>query len=150
MKRLFGMLVLGFASMMAQAADKPLFSSTIDFLDYAMAHGDPKAGYYKLEDYEAALRNMAEGGIKKIYLRVNICGTTHYPSEVSAMYGDNDAYHWFTPKESMYVINTYKHYNPCLETIRLGHKYGMEVWGWESLYDDGGVQYGRGGIEGLE
>ena len=150
MKKLLATLALCALTLASAAADKLLFSSTIDFLDYAFAHGDPKAGYYKLEDYEAAIRQMAEGGIKKLYLRVNICGTTHYPSEISAQYGDNDTFHWGDHTEAMYVINTYKHYNPCLETIRLGHKYGMEVWGWESLYDDAGVQYGRRGVEGYE
>ncbi len=140
-------LMLCTFSLGCAAEQRLVFSSTIDFLDYAFVHGDPKAGYYKLEDYEAAIRQMAEGGIKKIYLRVNVCGTTHYPSEVSAQYGDNDAYHWGNPTEAMYVINTFKKYNPCLETIRLGHKYGMEVWAWESLYDDAGLQYSEAGTE---
>ncbi len=147
MKKLLATMALCALALTSAAADKLLFSSTIDFLDYAFAHGDPKLGYYKLEDYEAAIRQMAEGGIKKIYLRVNVCGTTHYPSEISALYGDNDAFHWSSHAEAMYLINTFKKYNPCLETIRLGHKYGMEVWAWESLYDDAGVQYDERGTE---
>ena len=43
-------------------------------------------------------------------------------------------------------METYKYYNPCTETIRIGHKYGMEVWAWESLHDDAGVCYSNANI----
>ncbi|MBR4675114.1 MAG: hypothetical protein IKP00_11675 [Victivallales bacterium] len=147
MKKLLVAFVMCTLAWNSFAKEKLIFSSTIDFLDYAFRHGDPELGYYKLDDYEAAIRQMAEGGIRKIYLRVNVCGTTHYPSEVSAQYGDNDAYHWKLADRARYLINTFKRYNPCLETIRLGHKYGLAVWAWESLYDDAGVQYDGTGTE---
>ena len=121
------------------AAAAPLISTTIDFLDYVFEYRGDK-NYFPLEEYDRILRELAEGGVKKIYLRVNVCGTTHYPSKVSALYGENDAIHWQILRGSLLLVETYKHYNPLVETIRIGHKYGMQVWAWESLFDDAGVQ----------
>ncbi len=140
------MLLLGavFATGVFAAEKKPVFSTTIDYLDYVFFEKETKdMPYYPLEVYEKRIREMAEGGIKKIYLRVNICGLTHYPSKVSALYGENGAFHWESNlvAGALRLIETYKHYNPCTETIRLGKKYGMEVWAWESLFDDAGVIY---------
>ena len=133
------------AVLSACAADKkPIISTTIDYLDYVFFDERTLGkSYYPLEIYEQRIKEMAEGGIKKIYLRVNVCGTTHYPSKVSALYGENDAFHWESQHKdgALRLIETYKHYNPLTETIRLGHKYGMEVWAWESLFDDAGIRY---------
>ncbi len=124
------------------ATAAPLVSTTIDFLDYVFEYEGPE-NYYPLEEYERVIRELSENGIGKIYLRVNVCGTTHYPTRVSARYGDNGAFHWYARVPSFRLIETYKHYNPLTETIRLGKKYGMEVWGWESLFDDAGVHFRR-------
>ena len=112
-------------------------ATTIDFLDYAFYdRSDGNQEYYPLEAYEQRIREMAEGGIDKIYLRVNVCGLTLYPTRVAAIYGEGGRFHWSTPENSRRLINTLARYNPLTETIRLGHKYGMEVWAWESLFDD--------------
>ena len=146
MKSLYAVILALFAAAAGCAADKPadkplVIGTTIDFLDYAFNYKGPE-DHFALEAYENDLKQLAESGVKKIYLRVNVCGTTHYPTKVSARYGDGDAFHWYVPEKSMRLINTYKHYDPCTETIRIGHKYGMEVWAWESLFDDAGVQLG--------
>ena len=125
----------------ATAKKTPQVSATIDFLDYVFFRHKGPEDYYTLEEYEKEIKQLAEAGIKKIYLRVNVCGLTHYPSKVSAQYGENGALHWTFEKEALRLVETYKHYNPCTETIRIGHKYGMEVWAWESLHDDAGVRY---------
>ena len=119
----------------------PQVSATIDFLDYVFFRHKEPEDYYTLDEYEKEIRQLAEAGIKKIYLRVNVCGLTHYPSNVSAQYGDNGALQWTYEKQALRLVETYRHYNPCTETIRIGHKYGMEVWAWESLHDDAGVRY---------
>ena len=124
----------------------PQVSATIDFLDYVFSMHKGPEDYYPLEEYEKELKQLADAGIRKIYLRVNVCGLTHYPTKVSAQYGDNDALHWTYEKEALRLVETYKHYNPCTETIRIGHKYGMEVWAWESLHDDAGVCYSNANI----
>ena len=110
-----------------------LVSSTIDFLDCAFFCHDGPEDYYPQEEYEKLIRNMSEGGIRKIYFRANVCGLTHYPTAVSRQYGCDDAYHYAFRKQAQWLKETYRRYNPCLETIRLGHKYGMEVWCWENL-----------------
>ena len=130
-----------YAQPAATAKKTPRVSATIDFLDYVFFMHKGLEDYYPLEEYEKEIKQLAEAGIKKIYLRVNVCGLTHYPSKVSAQYGENGALHWTFEKEALRLVETYKHYNPCTETIRIGHKYGMEVWAWESLHDDAGVCY---------
>ncbi len=143
MKSILPLLIAMGTATMASAA--PLYSSTIDFLDYVFMY-QGKENHFPLEVYEAELKKLADHGIKKVYLRVNVCGTTHYPSCVSAQYGWENAFHWNATESSKRLIETYRYYNPCLETIRLGHKYGMEVWAWESLFDDAGVKYGETGV----
>lgn len=128
------------------AKKTPQVSATIDFLDYVFFMHKGPEDYYTLEEYEKALKELADAGIRKIYLRVNVCGLTHYPTKVSARYGDNDALHWTFEKQALRLVETYKHYNPCMETIRIGHQYGMEVWAWESLHDDAGVCYSNADI----
>ena len=125
----------------ATAKKTPQVSATIDFLDYVFFMHKGPEDYYPLEEYEKELKQLADAGIRKIYLRVNVCGLTHYPTKVAAQYGDNGALHWTFEKQALRLVETYKHYNPCTETIRIGHKYGMEVWAWESLHDDAGVCY---------
>ena len=124
----------------------PQISATIDFLDYVFFMHKGPEDYYPLEEYEKELKQLADGGIRKIYLRVNVCGLTHYPTKVSAQYGTNGALHWTFEKQALRLVETYKHYNPCTETIRIGHKYGMEVWAWERLHDDAGVCYSNANI----
>ncbi len=139
---LFATIVLSAAGGICLAQPtRPMISTTIDFLDYAFFKHEGPENYYTLEEYEKELKELADAGIKKIYLRVNICGLTHYPSKVSAQYGENGALHWSMEEQGLRLVETYKHYNPCTETIRIGHKYGMEVWAWESLHDDAGVCY---------
>lgn len=144
MKKVLGFLLTMLLFHSVTSADKPLVSSTIDFLDYVFLYKGSE-DHYPLAEYEQALRELAESGVKKIYLRVNVCGLTHYPTKVSALYGDDNALHWNAPAPAKRLAETYKHYDPCAETIRIGKKYGMEVWAWESVFDDAGVKYPRPG-----
>ncbi len=136
--------VVGLACMASarDAGKAPLLvSTTIDYLDYVFCYKGTEP-YYPLEEYEKVIREFSENGIKKIYLRVNICGRTHYPTKVAGQYGDGGAIHWgHWEKAGERLTETYRHYNICTETIRLGHKYGLEVWGWESLYDDAAFRF---------
>ena len=118
------------------ASDGPIFSSTIDFLDYAFYDKIGAPDRLTLEAYEQRIREMAEGGLAKIYLRVNANGLTIYPTSLSKQYGTDGDYHWFDVRGARRFIATLKEYDPVAETIRLGHKYGMEVWCWESVFDD--------------
>ena len=126
---------------LALPASETIFSSTIDFLDYCFA---PVVGGRKgtepmpLEEYDAILKEVAETGVKKVYLRVNVRGVTLYPSQVVPMYGEERRRHF--NKESVALAATIRNYDACAETIRIGHKYGMEVWAWESLWEDGGLK----------
>ena len=123
-------------------ARRLLVSSTIDFIDYVFYDTeDGNEEYYPLEVYEQRIKEAAEGGIRKIYLRVNCGGVTIYPTKYSAIFGANDAFAWNDAKRSRRAINTLAKYDPLTETIRLGKKYGMAVWGWENIADEGGVAY---------
>ncbi len=132
------LMVLG-AGMFPLGAATPLkLATTIDYLDYAFEDGAAEfPEYYPLELWEQRLRELSEAGIEKVYLRVNACGLTLYPTRVSAPYGDEYGNHSvFWTCGAPRLIRTMERYNPLTETIRLGHKYGMEVWCWESLFDD--------------
>lgn len=115
-------------------------STTIDFLDYVFYNKNAKQGFYPLAEYEKVIKELASSGIKKIYLRVNVCGFTLYLSKVGHIYGTEGGKHWETVK-STWLINTLKKYDPLKETIRLGHKYGLKVWAWENLWDDACMLY---------
>ena len=116
-----------------------LFSTTIDFNDNAFDYDGPE-GFLPLEKYEEHIRKLVvEGGIKKIYLRVNVGGLSNHPSRVVPVYGEDGACHWTNLTIAERLIKTMQHYDCCAETIRLAHKYGAQAWAWESLFDDAGI-----------
>ena len=72
----------------------PIVSTTIDFLDYVFYDREGAKDYYELSVWEKRLKELASCGIKKVYLRVNVCGATLWPSNVSPQYGKNGRVHW--------------------------------------------------------
>ena len=110
---------------------QPIISTTIDFLDYCFSRTDPSRGYFTEEQYDEVIRTVAESGITKIYLRVDVCGLTLYPTTVGKQYeGDG------RDPGSTYLVNTLKQYDPVAKTVELGHRHGLEVWAWDTLFDD--------------
>ena len=106
-------------------------STTIDFLDYCFYHTDPEVGYFTEEQYDTVFQQLAQAGIDKVYLRVNVCGLSLYPSDVVLQYpGDG------RDPGSTYLVNTLAQYDPAAKSVELGHRYGMEVWVWENIFDD--------------
>lgn len=125
----------------AQAAEtRPVVAVTIDFLDYVfddLPEDRATPDYLPLELYEKRLRTLAECGVNKLYLRVNVCGLTLYPSAAVGRYGDEYGNHKYVIEWGpQRLINTLDRYDPLTETIRIGKSLGMEVWAWESLFDD--------------
>ena len=120
---------------------KAIVSTTMDFLDlsgiadYYPPGEDP--GYLTLEQYEKCLKKLADAGIKKLYLRVNVTGLMLFPSKAAGTSGPDGGHFASYPDLAARVVKTLEHYNPCTETIRIGHELGMEVWAWENWYDDG-------------
>ena len=129
---------LGGAAGAAEAAAKPFFSTTIDFLDMAFYDRIGEKEYYSLESYESRIKAFADAGIRRINLRTNVLGLTFYKSKFTRQYGENGAYHYTDFSGSQRLIETLKRYDPLTETIRLGHKYGMEVWCWDNITDEAG------------
>jgi hypothetical protein len=120
----------------AAAAPEKVVSTTIDFLDYCWYKTDPKIGYYTEQQYEETIRALAECGIKKIYLRVNACGYMLNRTSVGTQYrGDG------REPGSTYLTTTLQHYDPAAKTVEFGHKYGLQVWVWDNLWDDAGTVY---------
>ena len=117
---------------------KPIISTTIDFLDMCFYDRIGEKEYYSLEAYESRIKSFAEAGIKRINLRTNVIGVTFYKSAYTLQYGESGAWHYSDRRGSKRLIETLKRYDPLAETIRLGHKYGMEVWCWENTTDEGG------------
>jgi len=125
---LFACIALG---MSCAATACPAVSTTIDFLDYCFARTDLSIGYFTEEQYEHVIRSVAETGITKIYLRVDVCGLTLYPSKVGKQYAGDGR-----DPGSTFLANTLKQYDPAAKTIELGHRHGLEVWAWDTLFDD--------------
>ena len=92
----------------AQLAAAPRVATTVDFLDYAFFDSLGAADHYELSAWEQRIRELADAGISKIYLRVNVCGLTLYPTKFSAIYGANGAWHggWVTVGGQTYYFDT--------------------------------------------
>ena len=116
-----------------------LYTTTIDYLDYAFYDNIGSKEYYELECYERRIRELAEGGINQINLRTNCMGVALHPSKVLRRYGEDGRWHYSEPVASKRLIETLKRYDPVAETIRIGHKYGLQVWCWENICDEIGL-----------
>ena len=132
-------VILLFAMMLSFANDVRIYTTTIDYLDYAFYDRIGSPEYYELECYERRIRELAEGGIRQINLRTNCMGVALYPSKILRPYGEDGRWHYSEPVASKRLIETLKHYDPVAETIRLGHKYGMQVWCWDNICDEIGL-----------
>ena len=122
------------------APSRPLqYTTTIDYLDYVFYDPIGPKKYYTLESYERRIRELAEMGFTQINLRTNCMGVGLHPSKLLPRYGEDGRWHYAERNSSMRLIETLKHYDPLAETIRLGHKYGMQVWCWENICDEGFV-----------
>ena len=106
-------------------------STTIDFLDYAFYMTDPAVEYFTEAQYEEVIRTVAVTGIGKIYIRVDVCGLTLYPTKVGKQYAGGHK-----EKGAAFLVNTLKRYDPLAKGLELGRKYGLEVWAWDTLLDD--------------
>ena len=127
------------AAVAAESAPaKPFLSATVDFLDMCFYDRIGEKEYYTLDSYERRIRELAEAGIKRLNLRTNVLGLTFYKSRFTLQYGERDMWHYTDPSGSRRLIETLKRYDPLTETIRLGHKYGMDVWAWENISDESG------------
>ena len=123
--------VVGSGGARGDEGRRPSISTTIDFLDYCFGRTDPAKGYFTEKQYDDVIRAVAEAGITKVYLRVDVCGLTLYPTKVGKPYpGDG------REPGSTYLVNTLEHYDPVAKTIELGHRHGVEVWCWDTLFDD--------------
>ena len=140
------MIILGFLIVVQciylRAEQKFVLATTLDFTGWGWwDEKDRHPDYYPLEILETRIKELAEVGIGKIYLRVSVRGLSLYPSKVTKQYGEDDLFHWQDPQRSRRLIATLQKYDPCREIIRLGHKYGMQVWAWESIFEDGGLDF---------
>ncbi len=115
----------------------PAFATTLDYLDYVFFDKEGSPEVYELEVYEKRIKEIAEMGFKKIYLRTSSLGYAHYPSKVIPMYGEGGVTHANYPEEAARLAKTIRTYDVCKETIRLCHKYGMEAWAWDGPFETG-------------
>lgn len=142
----FGLALVATPAPGAADRARPIVSTTIDFLDYCFSRTDAKVGYFTEEQYDQVLRSVAEAGIAKVYLRVDVCGLTLYPTKVGKQYAGDGR-----DPGSTYLVNTLHRYDPAAKTIELGRRYGLQVWAWDTLFDDEAtmVYYGDGDQEQL-
>ncbi len=144
------LVALLLAVLLSAALAKPVqFTTTIDYLDYVFYDRIGPQEYYSLESYEQRIREMAEMGFTQINLRTNCMGMGLHPSKLLPRYGEGGRWHYTERGGAMRLIETLKHYDPLAETIRLGHKYGMQVWCWENICDES-FQWDEAGIKDPE
>jgi hypothetical protein len=87
--------------------------------------------FWSTSRFATLIVRVFEAGITKIYLRVDVCGVTLYPTKEGKQYvGDG------RDPGSTYLVNTLKHYDPAARTVELGHRHGLKVWAWDTLFDD--------------
>ena len=122
----------------ATPESKPFLSVTIDYLDMAFYDMVGPKEYYSLDSYESRIRRFAELGFRRLNFRTNVLGLTFYKSKYTLQYGEREMWHYNDARGAKRLIATLKEYDPLAETIRLGHKYGMEVWAWENISDESG------------
>lgn len=117
--------VCGLCAVPAQA-QSPILSTTIDFQDSVWHAGR----VWTEADTEAQMARLAATGIKRVYLRLGN-GVADYPSRVTKMYTDDGR-----EPGGRLLAETVRAYD-CLEThVRLGHKYGLQMYFYEELFDD--------------
>ena len=86
------------SAVLCAADNKAIVSTTIDFQDIVM--GSPitqKSGYYPLEQYEKEIKNLADAGMKKIYLRTDAIGQRYHPNKLRDRYSlkcGGDFWNW--------------------------------------------------------
>ena len=119
------------------AEHHPAFATTLDYLDFVFFDKEGGMELYPLEVYERRIGEISRMGFRKLYLRTSCLGYALYPSKVIPVYGDGDATHAKYPEEAARLARTVRSYDVCRETIRLCHKYGMEAWAWDGLFETG-------------
>jgi len=115
------MLLLGVPS-----SPPPVVSTTIDFMDSVW---DIRRVWTE-DDTEALMKRLAEAGVKRVYLRF-ANGVTYYPSKVTKMYTDDGR-----EPGGRLLAQTIRSYDVLESHIRIGHKYGLQMYFWEPIFDD--------------
>lgn len=116
-------LSLGFA---AAREGPPIVATTIDFMDSVWGVNR----VWTEEDTEELMKRCADAGIRRIYLRF-ANGVTYYPSKVTKMYTDDGR-----EPGGRLVAETIRSYDVLESHIRVGHKHGLQMYFYETLYDD--------------
>ncbi len=131
---LWAMAVLGAAT--PQPAGEVTLN--LDFFDLVTVEK-----LWDLDRLDAAIERMcrrsAEAGVKRILYRVSVCGEVSYPSKVMTPF-DGD------PRRGEHGVggttclcdrlkDCLDRWDPLALTVESGHRHGLEVWGWITLFD---------------
>lgn len=116
----------------------------LDFFDVAIGTDAWDMADHRAE-MDRLMRIAAHYGVDRILFRLSICGVVCYPSKVMYVADDRafESYHQemldtpignlpsYIPRMAQLMRET----DPFADCVEFGHKYGMEVWAWITLYD---------------
>lgn len=96
-------------------------------------------------EMDRLMRLAAHHGARRVLFRVSVCGAVCYRSK--AVQACNDACFEGYTREMMdtpignlpsFIPNmarVMERIDPLAEAVKAGHRYGLEVWGWSTLFD---------------
>lgn len=132
--------LLGAVAVVGAATAQPAKEVTLnlDFFDLVTVER-----LWDLEQLDVAIERMccrsAEAGVKRILYRVSVCGEVSYPSRVMTPF-DGDPRRGEHGVGGTSVVcdrlrDCLDRWDPLALTVESGHRHGLEVWGWITVFD---------------
>jgi len=116
----------------------------LDFFDVSISTDTWDMADHRGE-MDRIMRLAAHAGVDRILFRVSICGVVCYRSKVMYVADDKafinnhrellDTPVANTPCYIPRMADLMKATDPLRDCVELGHKYGLKVWGWITVYD---------------
>ena len=110
----------------------------VDFFDLCFFASLRARRPYTPQDIEQLMRECKRAGIAHALWRVSACGSAVYRSEVEDRHFRQD-----TRPDAHAAEEFIERWDPLAEGCRMGHRAGIPVVVWMTVYDEGYEQYGH-------